>query len=361
MARALAPYLFVDSAPRLVLLAVSGGPDSTALMYAAASGAPERSLAVATVDHALRPDSTREAENVGQLARRLGLRHAILTWDTRPRGGIQAGARAARYRLLASHAAEIGASLVLTAHTADDQAETVLMRLMAGSGPAGLAGMARERVLGAGIRLARPFLDIPKAELVDYCRANALSFVHDPSNADDRFTRARLRTLMPSLAAEGLTRERLMRLADRLARDEAALSRGARDLLEAARRPAVPSAFALDGAALLAASEAITLRALDRAIESVQPDPRRATPRRLERLERLVFDGLLPALSQGTRLRRTLRGTLVEVAPAGLVTIALAPPRRSARNDDTDSRAAAPSDLLGKAGGGAYIGEACPE
>ncbi|WP_233383381.1 tRNA lysidine(34) synthetase TilS [Methylobacterium sp. C25] len=327
LACALTPYFL--AAPRVVLLAVSGGPDSTALMHAAASAAPKTSLAVATVDHGLRPDSVREAEDVGRLAEALGLGHTVLRWSTRPRGGLQAQARAARYRLLAAHAAAIGADLVLTAHTADDQAETVLMRLVAGSGPRGLAGMARERPLSGGIRLARPFLDIPKAELVAYCEANALPFATDPSNTNDRFTRARLRALMLPLSAEGLTRERLTRLANRLARDETALSRAARDLLDTATRPGAVGTLALDGGSLLAAPEAITLRMLDHAIASLQPDAQRATPHRLERLERLVLDDLLPALAQGTRVRRTLRGTLVETTPAGLVVIALAPPRRS--------------------------------
>ncbi|WP_283206677.1 ATP-binding protein, partial [Methylobacterium gnaphalii] len=215
--------------------------------------------------------------------------------------------------------------------------------------------------LAEGIRLARPFLDMSKAELIAYCAANALPYVHDPSNADDRFTRARLRSLMPRLRAEGLTPERLTRLAERLARDEAALVRKARDLFDAARRPAAIGTIAFDGRPLLAAPEALTLRVLEQAIEAVQSDPQRATPRRLERLERLVLGSLLPALDQGACLRRTLRGTVVEATAAGLVLVAPAPPRSTSRSDNPGSHVASPPDLLGKAGGGAYIGRACPE
>lgn len=325
LARALAPYL---TSPDGILLAVSGGPDSTALMHAAASAGSDVAIAVATVDHGLRPEAAVEAEAVGERAEELGLRHSILRWETPSRGGIQAAARAARYRLLAAHATAIGACLVLTAHTADDQAETVLMRLIAGSGPAGLAGMRRERPLFDGIRLARPFLDLPKADLVAYCEEHALPFVTDPSNVDDRFARARLRSLLPLLATEGLTPERLTRLAERLARDEAALLRAAADLLDAARCPSALGSLALDGGKLLAAPEALVLRVLDLALEAVQPDPQHTVPRRLERLERLVLDALLPALAKGERLRRTLRGAVVEAAPDGTIRIAPAPPRR---------------------------------
>lgn len=362
LARALAPYLTPDpAAAGGVLLAVSGGPDSTALLHAAATAGGGIALAVATVDHGLRLEAAGEAEAVAELAKTLGLRHSTLRWETQPQGGIQAAARAARYRLLAAHAAEIGARLVLTAHTADDQAETVLMRLIAGSGPAGLAGMRRQRPLAESIRLARPFLGLPKADLVAYCEAHALPFLRDPSNADDRFARTRLRSLMPRLAAEGLTAERLTRLAGRLARDEAALAQAAAGLLDTARRPASPGTLILDGRALLAAPEALALRVLDLALEAVQPDPRRTVPRRLERLERLVLDALLPALAQGLRLRRTLRGTVVDVMPDGAVVLAPAPPRRPSGQAAHGRRVAGSPDLLGKGEGAAYIDRTCLE
>jgi tRNA(Ile)-lysidine synthase len=221
--------------------------------------------------------------------------------------------------------------------------------------------MRRERPLVESIRLARPLLCVSKSDLVAYCEHYALPFVSDPSNADDRFTRARLRRLMPKLAAEGLKASRLNRLAERLARDEAALSRLASSLVDTARRPSETSAFALDGRVLLDAPQALTLRALDLVLESVQSEPHRGAPRRLERLERLCLDALLPALAAETRMRRTLRGAIVEVTAKGLVIVAPAPPRRSSRSAEPCSRVADASDLLGKEEGAAYIGEACPE
>lgn len=357
LAQALAPYLNADRKTSGVLLSVSGGPDSTALMHAAAGLRPGRSVTVATVDHGLRPESRAEAEGVGRLAARLGLSHRVLTWEAPSRVGIQQEAREARYRLLAAHAAATGADLVLTAHTRDDQAETVLMRLIAGSGPAGLAGMRRERALGEGISLARPFLDLPKADLTAYCEAHGLPYLTDPSNADPRFARGRLRDLMPGLAAEGLSAERLCRLAGRLARDEAALACAADALLQAARRPADEGVIVLDGECLLGAPEAVALRVIDFALDGLRPDPGRAVPRRLERLERLVLGALLPALARRECLRRTLREVTVEATREGAVVLRPAPPRRGTGG----SLVAGAPDLLGKAEGAAYIGPERPD
>ncbi|WP_456015925.1 tRNA lysidine(34) synthetase TilS [Methylorubrum populi] len=329
LVRALAPFL--TATEQTALLAVSGGPDSTALMHAAARAGGSVRLHVATVDHGLRPGSGEEARAVGLLAAGMGLAHAVLTWDS-PRSGsrLQETARAARYHLLAAHAATIGAGLVLTAHTLDDQAETVLMRLIAGSGPAGLAGMRRERPLAPGIRLARPFLSLPKADLVAYCRAHQLPFARDPSNTDERFARARLRRLLPLLTAEGLSAGRLARLADRMARDEAALEQRSATLLAEIAHP-IEGGLQLDGDRLRREPPAIVLRLLDAAIDAVTPACPQAAPRRLERLESLVFEALLPALAEGRGLRRTLRGVLVETDGTGRVRLGVAPPRRRER------------------------------
>ena len=321
---ALAPYLHAPC-----LLAVSGGPDSTALMGAAAR-APHALLAVATVDHGLRPEARADAESVAHQARALGLPHSILAWaGPHPRSGIQAAARAARYRLLAGHAAEIGAAFLLTAHTLDDQSETVLMRLARGSGPAGLAGMRRERVLAPGLVLARPLLAFAKADLVAWCDARGLAYLRDPSNADERFARARLRRLRPLLEGEGVTTERLARLAERAARDDDALRKIAQDALA---RIASEDARRLDGRALAELPEAVGLRVLDLALAGAG-----GGEGRLERLERLLGE-ILPALRAGARLRRTFRGLLIAVEPGGTIRLAPAPPRR----------AAGPPELLGK-------------
>lgn len=356
LAAALRPYLDPGGcAATGLLLAVSGGPDSTALMHAAARLGSSRPIHVATVDHGLRRDSCGEAQAVGETARSLGLPHRILTWTgEKPAQGIQAAARKARYDLLAACARDVGADMVLTGHTADDQAETVLMRLLAGSGPAGLAGMKAEREMAPGLCLARPFLTIAKADLVAYCAAHGLAFLRDPSNADERFARARLRRLIPDLAREGLTPTRLCRLAVRSARDEAALADAARTALAAARQPC-DVGLVLDGRTLAGLPEAILLRVVDLALDEAGG----GGAARLDRLERLVFATLRPALVDGRPVRATLRGILVDLGGEGSLSFGLAPPRRTALRSgpkgSPGTLAAGSPDLLGKPDGTAYI------
>ena len=214
------------SAPAIVL-AVSGGPDSIALMWLAARW--RRALArgprliAVTVDHGLRVEAAREAREVKRLARELDLTHRTLRWSgAKPKNGLPAAARTARYRLLAQAALASGATHILTAHTRDDQAETLLMRMLRGSGIAGLAAMARESER-EGVKLARPFLDIPKSQLVATLSKARVNFADDPTNRDATYTRPRLRALMPALAEEGGDSRNLARLASRLARANAAL------------------------------------------------------------------------------------------------------------------------------------------
>jgi tRNA(Ile)-lysidine synthase len=322
---ALAPHLTEPC-----LLAVSGGPDSTALLHAAAEARGPALLHAATVDHGLRPEAREEAAAVARQAGALGIPHAVLTWipdGPPPATGLQAAARTARYRLLATHAAKVGAARLLTAHTRDDQAETVLMRLCAGSGPAGLAGMRPARALGPGLTLARPFLTLPKADLVAWCEVRGIAYAQDPSNADLRFGRVRLRRVLPLLTGEGLTAARLARLAERAARDEDALVRFADDALARLSRPGEGMPV-LDGRGLAVLPEAIALRVLDRALDRAG-----APVGRLERLERLAA-ALLPALQAERPLRRTFRGFMIAADPEGTIRLSPAPPRGGIRSDD---------------------------
>ncbi len=195
-------------------------------------------LVAVTVDHGLRAQSRREARAAKALATRLGMRHRTMRWTgEKPQTGLPEAARAARYHLLGVAARAAGAGHILTAHTLDDQAETVLLRLARGSGMTGLAAMARATVLPGQIGparargrraadplvLVRPLLDLPKARLIATLEAAQISFCEDPSNVDPRFTRARLRELMPVLAGEGLDAKRLALLAQRLRRAEATI------------------------------------------------------------------------------------------------------------------------------------------
>ncbi|MDE2577503.1 MAG: tRNA lysidine(34) synthetase TilS [Hyphomicrobiales bacterium] len=311
---------------RGVLLAVSGGADSTALLllamrWRASGGAPP--LFVATVDHRLRPQSADEARAVADLCAQLGAPHATLVWrGHKPKARVQEAARAARYRLLAEEAVRCGCDVVATGHHADDQAETILMRLTRGSGPAGLAGMAaRAPVPGApALALARPLLALHKMQLVALCQEAGVAFVDDPGNADEAFARGRLRRLAPLLEAEGLDGAALLRLGARARRADAALAAFA----HAPRAGFVQEggAFRAPLAEFLALPDEIGLRILAAAIMRAAPGARI----RLERLEAL--HARLKGAPQ--RFRATLAGAAI-ASDGGLVTVRPAPPRRALR------------------------------
>ncbi len=173
-------------------LAVSGGPDSLALLLLAYEALPGR-IAVASVNHGLRPEAAGEVALVERIAGARGIPFTPLAVTLAP-GNVQAEARAARYAALARWAGEAGLGAVATAHHADDQAETLLMRLNRGSGLAGLAGVrARSLIDGSEVTLLRPLLGWRKAELAQIVAAAGIIPAEDPSNADAAFDRARLR------------------------------------------------------------------------------------------------------------------------------------------------------------------------
>jgi tRNA(Ile)-lysidine synthase len=342
-----AKRLFADwkGAPAIVL-AVSGGPDSIALMWLAArwrralTRGPR--LIAVTVDHGLRAEAAREARDVKRLARTLDLPHRTMRWTgAKPKTGLPAAARDARYRLLARAARASGASHVLTAHTRDDQAETLLMRLVRGSGIAGLAAMARvtER---DGVLLARPFLNVSKSQLVATLKRAKLGFADDPTNHDPHFTRPRIRAVMPVLAAEGGDARNLARLASRLARANAAveiLADGAehylalRDLALRDREesPSGIEAKIFDARIFATMPEEIRLRLLLRAIDRFGHEG----PAELGKVEALLsaLDRAMAENARGgrpsraLRLKQTLAGALVSLID-GRISIAAAPPRR---------------------------------
>ena len=330
-------------APAL-LIAVSGGPDSVALMWLAArwrralSRGP-RLLAV-TVDHGLRPEAAREARDVKQLARALEIAHRTMKWTgAKPGTGIPAAARAERYRLLARAARGEGATHILSAHTRDDQAETVLMRLLRGSGISGLSAMAHETARD-GVILVRPLLAVPKSRLVATLKRAGIGYADDPTNRDIAFTRPRLRALLPLLAAEGGDASGLARLAARLARANAAievLTDGAERYLALTGRTAPRGqAREFDADAFATLPEEIRLRLLMRAINTFGHEG----PAKLGKVEALLtqLDRCFMEKSPKSgpraaqiRLKQTLAGALVSVSQGegqGKIRIEPAPPRR---------------------------------
>jgi tRNA(Ile)-lysidine synthase len=203
-----------------VLVAVSGGPDSLALLdlLAASPAAAGLRLEVAHVDHGIHRGSEEVAERVRTVVARYGLRYHLRTLDLGPQAS-ETTARLRRYEALAQLAAEAGTRLLLTAHHQDDQVETVLMRVLKGSGPAGLAGIASRRGT-----LVRPLLPFSRAELADHAVAAGLESWDDPANRDPRHLRSWLRTSVLPLLRERIpdVDHRLLALARQAGRDRAA-------------------------------------------------------------------------------------------------------------------------------------------
>jgi len=368
-----ADALFADIAaePALVL-AISGGPDSTALLYLmarwCAARRPAPHLLAVSIDHGLRPEARREAAAVKRLSEKLGVEHRTMRWrGAKPSTGILEAARVARYRLLRAAAHRAKARCVLTAHTLDDQAETVLFRIARGSGLAGICGMARSVPidnLAAGfgqpidaardaerskrsrrVVVVRPLLEVPKGRLIATLREAGIAYADDPSNVDPRFARSRLRKLMPALADEGLTPQCLVRLARRVRRSEAAheavVDWAARrlGLTTDTRRVAVSSADWSEFPAEIA------LRLLGRAIGTIGTEG----PVEFGKLEALG-EALNAAVAGNIpRFRRTLAGAMVSLQKNCIV-IDQAPARRSKRRQGDLRRKPGPIFPHGKHG-----------
>src|SRR6267143_6179329 len=324
------------TAPAIVL-AVSGGPDSIALMWLAARWrstlARGPRLIAVTVDHGLRAEAAAEARDVKRLARTLDLTHRTMRWTgLKPKAGLPAAARTARYRLLAQAARTSGATHILTAHTRDDQAETLLMRMLRGSGISGLAAMARQSERD-GVLLARPFLQVSKSQLVATLKKAKIGFADDPTNRDTSFTRPRLRAIMPVLAAEGGDARNLARLASRLARANQAvevLVDGAERYLALRDREATRAGFdasTFEAKAFAAMPEEIRLRLLKRAIDRFGHEG----PAELGKVEALLAAldqaGAKKGKERRPRLKQTLAGALISLTD-GRIRVEPAPPRR---------------------------------
>lgn len=254
-------------------IAVSGGPDSLALLLLAAAAFPGQ-VAAATVDHRLRPESAAEAAFVAEICDRLGVRHATLAlrWPEPPSANVQALAREARYRELAAWAGARGIGWVATGHHLEDQAETLLLRLARGSGLSGLSGIRPIGPFGGeghAVRAVRPLLGWRKSELVEIVSRAGLQAVEDPSNWDRRFDRTRARALLAS--TPWLAAERLAATAAHLAEADAALA-WATDALFRERVAGDPPGFTVDAADLPGDLQRRLVREALRVLAGEDPD-----------------------------------------------------------------------------------------
>ena len=320
----------LQSLPVLVL-AVSGGPDSTALMVMAAqwrdSLEAKPKLVAVTVDHGLRKESKAEAAAVARLAHKLDISHRTSRWTGRkPKTGLQEAARLTRYRLLGKAARRAGATHILTAHTLDDQSETVLIRMSRGSGLSGLGAMQRISAVphDESLFLVRPLLDISKSRLIATLRAEGISYADDPSNRDPRYTRVRLRGLMHLLAEEGLDAAQLARLARRLKRADIAIEQAVdRAVVELfVELPGAP-AVAIESRRFTDLPAEVALRLLGRAMTRVGDEG----PVELGKLEALKTALDEAQNRRENRFRRSLAGAIVTLKDRQIL-VERAPPRR---------------------------------
>ncbi len=307
-----------------VVLAVSGGADSTALMLVAARWRdlvpdPPR-LTVLTVDHALRPESREEVQLVCEQAKALGLPcHILRREGPRPHSGLQQAARAARYALLGAWCREHEAVLV-TAHHLEDQAETFLMRLARGSGVDGLAAMGEQTILeGSNIMLLRPFLDVPRARLRATVRDAGMDWIEDPSNADTAYERVRMRRLLPRLAEAGITPRDIAASCRRLNRASEALEQWSTSFLS--RHLVCHAAHGWGEAPLqllLELPQEVRLRVLATLLRTFG-QPRRLRLAAVERLDDwLVHDNSRAHVLGGARLARRRRTLVIGREPGRL-------------------------------------------
>ena len=261
----------------LVLAAVSGGVDSMVMLHVLCSLCGELGVRVAVchVDHGLRGErSRRDAAFVRETAARLGLpfRETALDGEALKRegGSVQAAARKARYAFFREAAAELGAGRIATGHTADDQAETVLMRFLKGSGPRGLGGIPPVR--GPFIR---PLIEVGRDDVLAYARAAGVEWVEDDSNRDTRYLRNRLRLeVVPWLErrCNPALRRALVRTARLLRCDEEFLGAAAAALFSEALIERGGDAVVLDRAVIIGAHRSLSLRSLISAVGLVDPD-----------------------------------------------------------------------------------------
>ena len=200
---------YIDDKP--IALAVSGGPDSTAMMQIAALSKKLKNsnVTVIVIDHGLREESKNEANIVCKNAKLFGFKFKILKWDgVKPKTRIQEIARKTRYKLMTSWCKKKGIEKLFLAHHLDDQVETFLMRLGKGSGVDGLAVMDFVTETSS-LKLVRPFLEIPKTRFIEILGITNLEWISDPSNFNSDYKRSRIRKILPILSKEGINSKQI--------------------------------------------------------------------------------------------------------------------------------------------------------
>jgi len=277
-----------------ILVALSGGGDSVALLHLLTNRIGAARLRAAVVDHALRDGSAQDARRALSFAEAVGVTGDILTlaWPDGPKRAQQA-TREARYGALCEAARSLGSQVIAVAHSADDQAETILMRAASGSTWRGLAGMAPFAPApvwpeGRGMRIARPLLGARRAALRACLAGRGAEWIEDPANADPKFERVRVRARLAELESEGFDPPRLNALAQQLRERVAHVDAAAAVLID--RAVAFEDDRALIDLRSWTGSGEVCRRALSAVITSASGSAREPPPDAIERLEAQLID-----------------------------------------------------------------------
>jgi tRNA(Ile)-lysidine synthase len=299
-----------------IAVAVSGGPDSMALLHLLR--AQTKNILAITIEHGLREESAAEAKAVAAWCKQHKIEHHLLRWrGAKPKTGLHEAARAARYELLEKFCRQHKVLHLATAHHANDQAETILQRIAKASGPAGLSGIAEHSYL-PHLHLWRPLLSHPKADLVKYCEIFNIPFARDASNENQKYARGRLRSASDVLAAEGLTAANLGLLAAKQREVSHALEMQTAEFL-ASHAGLFPTERAeINAAVFHALPQVIQQMAMDHALKLTSGNP---SPIRYDSIARLCAALVLPNFRAKTlghcriQMKRTPKQSSLIITP----------------------------------------------
>ena len=301
-----------------IAVGVSGGPDSMALAHALINRLDNKDIHILTVDHGLRAEAKNEAEQVASWIQAFGkdnVQHHTLLWEHEGvDSALMEQARHARYELMAEYCTAHDISTLFVGHHMDDQAETFLIRLAKGSGLDGLAAMDELSDYSSDLKITRPFLNVSKQDIYDYCEQNNLPAIEDPSNQNDDYLRPRLRQSIEVLSAEGLTSKRLALTAKRMQRAKNVLIKITDKAYQAACAEETADTISFSEKVLRDYPDDIVLRVLQRAFKHFRQDQKYDV--RMERLESL-FDSLW--YDTNNFKPRTLGGCIVTLRNEKLV------------------------------------------
>jgi tRNA(Ile)-lysidine synthase len=291
-----------------VVVAVSGGADSMALLLLARECAQVTAL---TIDHGLRAESRDEAQQVKHWCEALNITHHTLSWQSQPlASAAQEQARNARYALLSQWCEDNDARYLLTAHHRDDQAETLFFRLARGSGIDGLAAIQPSVTLANGITLLRPLLSIPKARLIATLQAHGQDWIEDPSNQNPNYTRNRIRALIAQTGdADGIC-ERAYKVSAFFQKFRNILENNTASILTTCTSTDDKGHITLDAVAFAALESDYGVRALASIVKQIGKDHNKP---RTEKLERF-YAQLCSDIKTGATTRRTFSHCLFDMS-----------------------------------------------